>query len=213
MDRDELASLYLEAGTLSRLGEMLGLSIGGARNRLIRAEIPIQDRRKATTRGMPKVPPTPEACAEWQRRYDNAGSATALGREMGLTTGTICYHLRRHSVKVHRTGFTAPRTVQLATGAAHHNWKGGTWIHADGYICEYAPWHPAAAGQKGYVLQHRLVMERELGRYLSSNELVHHINEDKTDNRAENLELMNRSTHMSHHKDGFPRDANGRFSY
>lgn len=84
-------------------------------------------------------------------------------------------------------------------------------MHSAGYVYEYAPDHPCADSAKGYVLQHRLVMERKLGRFLTADELVHHINEDKTDNRPENLELTDMSEHASHHKADFPRDDHGRF--
>lgn len=54
-------------------------------------------------------------------------------------------------------------------------------------------------------------MEQKLGRLLKEHEVVHHINEVKTDNRPENLELTNLSLHMQGHKDGVSRDSHGRF--
>lgn len=107
-------------------------------------------------------------------------------------------------------GFKSPKSV-THSGADHHSWKGGTYRHSDGYVYEYAPNHPDAPKGKGYVLQHRLVMEQKLGRFLEPGEIVHHMNEVKDDNRPENLELHDRSTHMKHHKSEAVRDDGGRF--
>ena len=64
-------------------------------------------------------------------------------------------------------------------------------IDKDGYILFYNPEHPLSCGSnKNYVREHRLVMEKHLGRYLTPKEVVHHINENKQDNRIENLVLF-----------------------
>lgn len=58
--------------------------------------------------------------------------------------------------------------------------------------------HPSRT-KNDYVLHHRVVMENMLGRLLTKDEVVHHINGDKKDNRECNLEIMSNSEHASHH--------------
>lgn len=81
------------------------------------------------------------------------------------------------------------------TGEKSHLWRGGRSIIRGGYVEIYAPEHPKARGGK-YVREHRLVMEKHLGRYLEDHEQVHHKNAIKDDNRLENLELMTSKVHI-----------------
>lgn len=83
-------------------------------------------------------------------------------------------------------------------------------IMISGYYYEYAPDHPDAL-KKGYVAQHRLVAEKMLGRRLSIQEDVHHINEIKTDNRPENLIVLSKSDHIKLHREQSKRHSNGQF--
>ena len=72
-------------------------------------------------------------------------------------------------------------------------WKGG-YKRKDGYIMILDHQHPRA-NKHGYILEHRLIMEKTLGRHLESTEAVHHINGIKDDNRPENLSVMTKFLH------------------
>jgi len=84
------------------------------------------------------------------------------------------------------------------SGALNYRWKGGRRGRGDGYVLVYSPDHPCAGRDKA-ILEHRLIMEQFIGRYLEPWECVHHKNGVKDDNRIENLELMNRETHARLH--------------
>lgn len=68
----------------------------------------------------------------------------------------------------------------------------------DGYIRMFAGNHLFANGRK-MIAQHIMVMELHIQRSLTSLECVHHINENKQDNRLENLQLMSKSHHSKIH--------------
>lgn len=76
-------------------------------------------------------------------------------------------------------------------------WKGGVVRDKSGYVLVKTPGHPYA-DYKGYVRQHRLVMEQTLGRYLLPHEVVHHKDGNTSNNHPENLEIFHsNSDHIS----------------
>lgn len=67
-------------------------------------------------------------------------------------------------------------------------------LDSKGYVMLWEPTHPNKS-LKGWQLEHRLVAEASLGRYLTSEEQVDHINEIKGDNRPENLQVLSAADH------------------
>ena len=72
--------------------------------------------------------------------------------------------------------------------------KAGRVNLLDGRPGVLRPGHPHA-NSNGYILEARAVIEDRLGRILDSDETVHHLNGDPSDNRAENLLLATRAAH------------------
>jgi hypothetical protein len=86
-------------------------------------------------------------------------------------------------------------------GEKHSTWKGGRTVTVDGYISIWKPSHPFA-NKNGRIMEHRLVMEQKIGRYLQKYECVHHLNGIKIDNRIENLKILTNSEHRTLHNIG-----------
>lgn len=83
-------------------------------------------------------------------------------------------------------------------------WKGGISKSSKGYRLVKMPEHHRA-DNKGYVLEHILIFEKETGIKVPTDCCVHHLNGIKNDNRIENLCLMKHSAHTKFHHCGAKR--------
>lgn len=87
---------------------------------------------------------------------------------------------------------------RLEVGENARGWKGGKITVTGGYVAVKVPWRKSAKAD-GYMLEHRKVMEDALGRHLRGDEVVHHANGDKQDNRIANLMILSNREHTLLH--------------
>lgn len=89
--------------------------------------------------------------------------------------------LRRHGVTTRPPG-------QHCHGAGNPAWNGGRRVDKDGYTLVYAPDHPVVGRTRTKTIrEHRLVAEGILGRLLTPKEVVHHKDDDHSNNDPRNL--------------------------
>lgn len=91
------------------------------------------------------------------------------------------------------------------------NYHRGYKIKDSGYVLIRKVDHPQS-DKSGYVPEHRLVVEKQIGRYLRKDELIHHKNRIVDDNRIENLQIVTSKEHNHIHKPVVQRWERRRYS-
>jgi DNA-binding transcriptional ArsR family regulator len=121
-------------------------------------------------------------------------SVGEIADRLGLTKPTVDMRMRSLGLKSkHGRGSPMER---------NYFWNGGVSRDVDGYVLVKVPGHPFA-DNRGYVREHRLVMERVLGRFLDPCEVVHHKDRNKENNDAGNLEVFrSNADHLRHELTG-----------
>ena len=137
----------------------------------------------------------------YQQYVTNKRSIKEISEDIGCTKGVV--HSSLKWAKIPR------RTVLIGLsnkfpngrfGKNASNWKGGK--RKGGKDLRYnmilKPEHPQA-DSSGYIMEHRLVMEEKIGRYLTKEEIVHHLDGNGNNNEISNLELTTRKKHFQNH--------------
>ena len=98
------------------------------------------------------------------------------------------------SLNVKADGITSKTRCKRCTGVFHkrHRHPAGTRVYYGGYVVIYLDESDVyiSMANNRCVAEHRYIMAKHLGRCLTKEEIVHHKNGIRDDNRIENLELF-----------------------
>lgn len=174
-DRDaSICARYSAGETQHQIADSLGMS----RTRVL--AILVERGVVTRARGVPR-PVHVERIVELRKQ---GWGARRIAKELGIGETTAKKWIAAH-------GLNDEGLRGRPSGPGHQRWQGGVHV-MQGYrtviVPRDDPMH-VMAWKNNYVMEHRLVMARSLGRPLEKHETVHHINGDKLDNRLENLQL------------------------
>jgi hypothetical protein len=177
----EVVRLHQEGHAISVIARTLGVKPKTMLETVRRLGLPI-------TRHHRRSGATAQQIQEMATLYQQGSGTKELGAMYDLSDQTVARYLRETGVEVRPAGFQR--------GEAHHAWVGGRHIAEDGYVriwlTDDDPMYAMAQAHSkhgGYCLEHRLVVARHLGRPLTEDETVHHIDNNPLNNSLENLQL------------------------
>lgn len=177
----ELRARYLAGESLPDLAAGAGVSWQTIRRRLQEAGVELRPQYERTDLQRQKLSEARRADIP-EGRLRGLHAQRLSCQEIGTILGFCPEAIRDRLVEL-----GLPRLPAKPRPEKNYFWQGGYAVDEEGYILQHCPGHPNAVS--GYVRQHRLVMEKMLGRYLTPEEVVDHKNRDTSDNDPSNLEL------------------------
>lgn len=191
---DLAAKDYNRGKALSEIADRFGFSITTVRKKLIEHGVKIRPRGRQTDTGrvLNSEDEQKLIALYLENELTNAEALAAVG--LPKTANDVLYSALRAN-KIQRKS-SSPQHGKTAP-------DGHVTINSDGYAQEKVPadWKflgkMSGYGSGRWILQHRKVMAEHLNRPLTKDDIVHHKNGNRTDNRIENLQLVTPNSHSS----------------
>lgn len=143
------------------------------------------------------------------RMAEAGATLDAIGRTVGTNQSAVRSYLTRHGIQrpVWRQPPSDHPMARNTSGRSNPAWRGGRVLDKHGYVLLWVPGHPEA-NSHGYVREHRIVMAKTLGRPLTHEEVVDHIDQNTSNNDPCNLRLFpNNAAHLKATLTGVPCPA------
>lgn len=131
-------------------------------------------------------------CKQCAKRFRTYPSKVKLGR--GIYCSKVCSNMNTLIIPGQRLS----ENTEFKKGEKHPWHKGHTFIRSrkgcNPYRLIYSPDHPNK-DSRGYVREHRLIVEKHIKRYLHKDEIVHHVDGNTLNNDITNLQVMSKKEH------------------
>lgn len=123
-------------------------------------------------------------------KYKELNSLQKVADYFGVSKKLILKYMQKYDIPRNK------RVKKEKKPDTYHKGYITTW---NGYKKVKAPIDHPYKDNKGYIMEHRLVLEQSLGRYIEPYEEVHHIDCNKFNNSLDNLMLVSKEEHRRIH--------------